>query len=45
MVVFGGGGLSIYEGLHALAEPRTLTSLWPSFVVIGVAACSRARRC
>lgn len=39
MVVFGGGGgLSIYEGLHALSEPRNLTSPWPSFTVIGVAA-------
>lgn len=39
MVVFGGGGgLSIYEGLHALSEPRELTSLWPSFVVIGASA-------
>lgn len=39
MVVFGGGGgLSIYEGFHALSEPRELTSPWPSLAVIGVAA-------
>lgn len=39
MVVFGGGGgLSIYEGLHALAEPRPLTALWPNYLVIAVAA-------
>lgn len=39
MVIFGGGGgLSIYEGIHALAHPRPVTRLWINFVVIGAAA-------
>jgi cation diffusion facilitator family transporter len=39
MVVFGGGGgLSLDEGIHAIVHPRVLSSLWPSLVVIAVAA-------
>ena len=39
MVVFGGGGgLSIYEGIDALAHPHEVSSLWLNYVVIGVAA-------
>jgi cation diffusion facilitator family transporter len=39
MLVFGGGGgLSIYEGVHALSHPREPTSLWLSYLVIGVSA-------
>jgi cation diffusion facilitator family transporter len=39
MVVFGGGGgLSVYEGIHSIVHPRVITSLWPSLVVIAVAA-------
>jgi len=38
MVVFaGGGGLSVYEGVRALLHPRTLTAIWPSYVVLGAA--------
>jgi len=39
MVVFGGGGgLSIYEGIHALLHPRQISSIWPNYAVIGAAA-------
>lgn len=39
MVVFGGGGgLSLYEGVHAIVHPRPLTSLWPNYLVIAAAA-------
>lgn len=39
MIVFGGGGgVTIYEGIDALRSPRELTALWPSYLVIGVAA-------
>jgi cation diffusion facilitator family transporter len=39
MVVFGGGGgLSIYEGIHAWNHPREPQSLWLGYLVIGVAA-------
>lgn len=39
MVVFGGGGgLSIYEGVRALFHPRAVTTLWPNYLVIGIAA-------
>jgi cation diffusion facilitator family transporter len=39
MVVFGGGGgLSIYQGVHAWTHPREPQSLWLSYLVIGVAA-------
>ncbi len=39
MVVFGGGGgLSIYEGIRATIHPRPITSLWPNYLVIVVAA-------
>jgi cation diffusion facilitator family transporter len=38
-IVFGGGGgLSIYEGLHALAEPREVGAVWPNYLTIAVAA-------
>jgi cation diffusion facilitator family transporter len=38
-IVFGGGGgLSIYEGLHALAEPRAMGAVWPNYLTIAVAA-------
>jgi cation diffusion facilitator family transporter len=39
MVIFGGGGgLSIYEGVRALAHPHPVTHLWANYVVIGAAA-------
>jgi cation diffusion facilitator family transporter len=39
MVVFGGGGgFSIYEGIHAIVHPRAITSLWPNYLVIVAAA-------
>jgi cation diffusion facilitator family transporter len=39
MVVFGGGGgLSAYQGVRALMEPRAISHLWPNYVVIVAAA-------
>src|SRR3954471_3280615 len=39
MVVFGGGGgLSVFEGVRALAHPHEVTALWPNLIVIGLAA-------
>ncbi|NVB80548.1 MAG: cation diffusion facilitator family transporter [Kofleriaceae bacterium] len=39
MVVFGGGGgMSIYEGIHAITHPTPLTKLWPNYLVLGAAA-------
>jgi cation diffusion facilitator family transporter len=39
MLVFGGGGgLSIYQGVHAWTHPREPQSLWLSYLVIGLAA-------
>jgi cation diffusion facilitator family transporter len=38
-IVFGGGGgLSIYEGVRAIEHPRDPTSLWLSYLVIGISA-------
>ena len=39
MVVFaGGGGLSVYEGIRAVLQPRVTTLLLPNYLVIAVAA-------
>lgn len=39
IIVFGGGGgLSIYEGLHALAEPQAISAVWSNYLTIAIAA-------
>jgi cation diffusion facilitator family transporter len=39
IIVFGGGGgLSIYEGLHALAEPHAISAVWSNYLTIAIAA-------
>jgi cation diffusion facilitator family transporter len=39
IIVFGGGGgLSIYEGLHAFAEPHAISAVWSNYLTIAIAA-------
>jgi cation diffusion facilitator family transporter len=39
MVVFGGGGaVSLYEGVRALAAPHRISTVWPNYAVLAAAA-------